>query len=242
MNERLYRSVDDRVIAGVAGGLAERLGVDPAIVRIIWTLLVLASGGLFLVLYIVMALVVPEEDDLGSFSPISPVGGPPAGGASTGPMGASGGQPGAPGVAAPGWLGSQGGMSAAQLRAQARAERRAARAARRAQEGPGRGGVVVGVVLVVLGAWFLVREYLPDIDYDKIWPILILALGLALVFWSFGVGREPGGAGGSGRRGGGTFGGGSGGSSGGGTFGGGSAASGGGTDGAGGSSAGGGAG
>ena len=34
MNDRLYRSVDDRVIAGVCGGLAVRLGVDPSLVRI----------------------------------------------------------------------------------------------------------------------------------------------------------------------------------------------------------------
>jgi phage shock protein C len=61
MNRRLYKSDRDRVIAGVAGGVAEYLDVDPAIVRIIWALLALITGGIFFVLYIVMWIVVPQE-------------------------------------------------------------------------------------------------------------------------------------------------------------------------------------
>ena len=59
MNRRLYRSPDDRVLAGVAGGMAETYDFDPALVRIGWALLILVTGGVFLLLYIVMALVVP---------------------------------------------------------------------------------------------------------------------------------------------------------------------------------------
>lgn len=59
MTDRLYRSRTERVLFGVAGGVAERLGVDPALVRIAWVLLTLA-GGFGLLLYIVMAFVVPE--------------------------------------------------------------------------------------------------------------------------------------------------------------------------------------
>lgn len=61
MNGRLYRSRDERVLAGVAGGLAEYLDVDPSLVRVVWVILALFSGGAFLIVYIVMALVVPEE-------------------------------------------------------------------------------------------------------------------------------------------------------------------------------------
>ena len=60
MNRRLYRSRRDSVLGGVAGGVAEYLDVDPSIVRIIWAILALVTGGLFLVLYIVMWIVVPE--------------------------------------------------------------------------------------------------------------------------------------------------------------------------------------
>ena len=59
MRERLYRSRQDRMIFGVAGGMAEWMDLDPAIVRLVWALLVLA-GGVGLVLYIVAAIVIPE--------------------------------------------------------------------------------------------------------------------------------------------------------------------------------------
>lgn len=62
MSDRLYRSRRDRIFAGVCGGLAERLGADPSLVRIAWVVLALGTAVLpFLVLYVVMALVVPEE-------------------------------------------------------------------------------------------------------------------------------------------------------------------------------------
>src|SRR3989304_4082711 len=61
MNGRLYRSRGEGVRAGVAGGLADYLDVDPSLVRVVWAILALFSGGAFLIIYIVMALVVPEE-------------------------------------------------------------------------------------------------------------------------------------------------------------------------------------
>src|SRR5260370_41344335 len=60
VTERLYRSSDDRMLAGVAGGVAEMLDADPSIIRIVWALLVVLTGGLALLVYIVMAVVVPE--------------------------------------------------------------------------------------------------------------------------------------------------------------------------------------
>jgi phage shock protein C len=58
--DRLYRSRDDRMLAGVAGGLAELWDADPALIRIVWALLVIFTGGVALLVYIVMAIVVPE--------------------------------------------------------------------------------------------------------------------------------------------------------------------------------------
>ena len=64
MADRLYRSRSDRMLAGVAGGLAEMWGADPSLVRIVWALLVVLTGGVALVVYIVMAIVVPEDDEV----------------------------------------------------------------------------------------------------------------------------------------------------------------------------------
>ena len=56
---RLYRN-HDRQLAGVAGGMAEYLDIDPTVVRILWIIVGIASGGLALIAYIVLALVIPQ--------------------------------------------------------------------------------------------------------------------------------------------------------------------------------------
>jgi len=58
---KLFRSRSDRWFAGVCGGLANYLGIDSSIVRIFFILLALANGVGFLI-YVVMALVVPQAD------------------------------------------------------------------------------------------------------------------------------------------------------------------------------------
>ena len=77
MNDRLYRSVDDRVLAGVCAGLADRLDLDPALVRIGYAILALVTGIFpLLVLYVVMVVVVPEGP---TWTGVRPVGPQPAG-------------------------------------------------------------------------------------------------------------------------------------------------------------------
>ncbi len=58
--KKLYRSKSDRMIAGVCGGAAKYLNLDPQIVRIVWALSVFA-GGVGLVAYIAAWIVVPEN-------------------------------------------------------------------------------------------------------------------------------------------------------------------------------------
>ncbi len=58
---RLYRSADDRILAGVCGGVAAYFDVDPVIVRIIWFLSVFFTGTLTFWAYLIMIIVVPLE-------------------------------------------------------------------------------------------------------------------------------------------------------------------------------------
>ena len=58
---KLYRSPDDKVIAGVCGGIAEYFGVDPVFVRLIAVLLLIVGNGAALIAYLVMAVIVPER-------------------------------------------------------------------------------------------------------------------------------------------------------------------------------------
>ena len=63
MEKRLHRNEHDKVVAGVSSGLAEYMQVDITIVRLLFVLstLFLAGGGLLV--YIVMWIVVPVNDD-----------------------------------------------------------------------------------------------------------------------------------------------------------------------------------
>lgn len=58
--KKLYRSLKDRMIAGVCGGLGDFFGVDSTWIRLLF-LLCLLLGGSALLVYIVMWVVVPLE-------------------------------------------------------------------------------------------------------------------------------------------------------------------------------------
>ena len=59
---RLYRSRETRIIAGVAGGLAEYFQVDVVLIRILWLIAVFVGGGGILA-YIIAWIVIPEEGE-----------------------------------------------------------------------------------------------------------------------------------------------------------------------------------
>ena len=59
--KRLYKS-NNRMLCGVCAGIAEYFGIDPTIVRLVWAALALSGTGILL--YIVAALVIPENLDV----------------------------------------------------------------------------------------------------------------------------------------------------------------------------------
>jgi len=60
VNTQFTRSKNDKMIAGVCGGLARYFDVDPAIVRLLFVLAVFLGGASPLI-YLVLWLVMPEE-------------------------------------------------------------------------------------------------------------------------------------------------------------------------------------
>jgi phage shock protein PspC (stress-responsive transcriptional regulator) len=60
VNRHLYRCRHDRRLAGVAAGVAEFFDLDVTLVRILWFLSIFV-GGLGILLYIGLALIVPNE-------------------------------------------------------------------------------------------------------------------------------------------------------------------------------------
>ena len=48
----------------------------------------------------------------------------------------------------------------------------------------GRGAIIFGAILVIAGAWFLVRNAIPDLDLDRWWPAVLILIGLVLLVGS----------------------------------------------------------
>ncbi|MEZ0239456.1 MAG: PspC domain-containing protein, partial [Chloroflexota bacterium] len=176
-----------------AGGMADWLDVDPAIVRIVWALLIFA-GGAGLLLYIVAAIVIPEEPleltDIAVPMPAASTadtGLPTAAGAEVDATATSAAATGA----APGGAESSavaGSPSGASMWATgAYPSRQAARAARRAErraaqgQGQGNGVVILGVILVAVGGWLLARMYLPFFDDRLVGPLFLVVIGILLL-------------------------------------------------------------
>jgi phage shock protein C len=168
VSDRLYRSSTDRVIGGVAGGLAAWLRIDPSIVRVAWFVLAVLSGGIFLLVYVAMLFIVPLappgwHPTAGSTPPGPPpaAGGPASGWGSPGP----GGQWTPPPAGGPGsgWRSPD----------------------------PGNAGIVFGFVLVGLGVWFLIDRFV-HIDWQLVWPVIVIVIGAALIVGAMRRNRPPG--------------------------------------------------
>lgn len=208
MNFRLYRS-RDRVVAGVAGGVADALDLDPSLVRIVWALAMFA--GFPILVYIVMAIVVPEEP--GDWEPWRPTPESPR----TTPAGVVPATPDVPPTS--GWSSTSGPSVAAAdettgtfpadaatspevpptapapghdswresrwaERDARRAQRRAERWERRSYRRDGTGAVVFGLILILVGAAFLAHQLVPSLNWDEIWPIGLVAIGVLLLVGS----------------------------------------------------------
>ena len=60
--KRIYRSQDDRIIAGVCGGFAEYFGMDTTIVRLIWIFFTI-FGGMGILAYIFSIILIAENNN-----------------------------------------------------------------------------------------------------------------------------------------------------------------------------------
>jgi phage shock protein C len=211
VNDRLYRSADDRVLAGVCAGLADRLDLDPALVRIGYAILALLSGIFpLLVLYVIMVVVIPEGPSWTGVRPVGPqptgpgwtVAGTPAD-AST-PADAAAPAAGMPGDAAaptgaapiptmptapgavPGWIppGVPGGWDAGSWRDQRsadRAARHAERAARRAARRSDPIPAIIAGLFLVALGAFFLLRNTFDIDWAVVWPVAVIAFGVVVL-------------------------------------------------------------
>lgn len=61
----MYRS-SNRIIAGVCGGIAEYLDIDPTVIRVVYAVLSIFSVAFpGLLLYLILLVLIPNEGEIG---------------------------------------------------------------------------------------------------------------------------------------------------------------------------------
>ncbi|MGB7605200.1 MAG: PspC domain-containing protein [Lutisporaceae bacterium] len=62
MNKKLYRSRSRRMLSGVCGGLEDYFAIDVTIIRLVWVLISIMSGGFpGIIAYVIAVFIIPEE-------------------------------------------------------------------------------------------------------------------------------------------------------------------------------------
>lgn len=62
MGKKLYKSVTDKKVSGVCGGIAEYFDIDSTLVRLAWILFI-CLGGSGILAYIIAAIVMPKPQN-----------------------------------------------------------------------------------------------------------------------------------------------------------------------------------
>ncbi len=159
MTRRLTRDTKNAILGGVAAGVANYFGVDPVLVRIVFIALVFLSG-FGLVAYVVGWIIVPRDDKAADA--------PGSAGASPQPAG---------GAAVP---------VDHIVETVREAGERLADEFHRTPPGEGRGRMVAGTTLIVLGVLFLLDRlawwHWPRwARLSNLWPVILIAVGVAVI-------------------------------------------------------------
>lgn len=182
MDKRLFRNEHEKVIAGVSSGVAEYMEVDVTIIRLLFVLSTIFLVGTGILVYVIMWIVVPVNSDpmsrfdrfneqnrdrqrnpFGASNPFSPPPGNPAGNSTQ-----------------QGWTSStifEDPFSTTKNKGDFKFK----------QKNNETGRTVGGLFLLVIGMYFLLREF--DIipfwfNIGKLWPMIFVAIGLSFILKS----------------------------------------------------------
>ncbi|SKC43034.1 PspC domain-containing protein [Maledivibacter halophilus] len=137
MSKKLFRSPNDKILAGVCGGIADYFAIDPTLVRIVWVIFTL-MGGAGIIAYIICAVIFPEGsgNDTGLIGDEYVVG----------------------------------------------AKNYEDKYNNYDDEGHDKNKILIGSILVVLGVLFLIRRYVYWFDLGKLWPVVLIGLGVFIIY------------------------------------------------------------
>jgi phage shock protein C len=62
--KKLYRSSDDRFVAGVFGGLSDYLNIDANVLRLIFVILLIPSFFTCALIYLIAAIIIPKDMEI----------------------------------------------------------------------------------------------------------------------------------------------------------------------------------
>lgn len=154
MYKKLYRSNTDKMIGGVSGGIAEYFEIDPTIVRILFVLAVFFGGG-GIRAYIILWIIVPEKP-----------------------------------YVFPGMNQTQQENHANFSQTSQSNENKEQAAtpngepfnyAAYQQKQKSNSSSVAGIVLIVIGALFLLNNFIPRFNFSDFWPFILIAVGIGLI-------------------------------------------------------------
>lgn len=139
-NVRLYRSLENRMVAGVCGGLGSYLNIDATFIRLLFVLLLFGSDFGF-ILYLLLWILVPEEGKAYGFKEES--------------------------------IGDR-------VKSMGDDIQQAVR------EPHPQSGIILGVGLIAIGGFLFLDQlnftWLRWLEFDILWPILLVVGGIVLLF------------------------------------------------------------
>ena len=166
MEERLCRSQTDRMLTGVAAGMAEYFDIDPVLVRLLWVLGAVFSGGVLIIVYFIMAIIMPSAPLPAELDPAEP-------GAEDDEASDADDESGE----------TAGAATTAAATAAATKHRRHRRRAR-ARRGRAGAAAALGVALIVIGGIALLDSIGVFHAFNPwdLWPVILIAMGGAIVY------------------------------------------------------------
>lgn len=62
--KKFYKSTTNKMFAGVIGGLSETFNINSSLLRLVYSLLTVFTSGVFLLIYIAAAFILPKDRDV----------------------------------------------------------------------------------------------------------------------------------------------------------------------------------
>ena len=151
MGKKLYRSTNDKMLGGVAGGLAEYFGIDSTLVRVLFIVIVFLGGG-GIIEYIILWIVVPQKPYELPKNPFTQAS-PESGGSSD--------------------------YSSSQNSSDNFSMSHGEIAGSVTQSGSKQ--LWIAIVLIVIGGLLLLDNIFPRFDFDHYWPVILIGIGIGLL-------------------------------------------------------------